>query len=259
MPATDDLALLIEAARAAGAIARAHFERGAKAWNKPDAAGPVTEADLAANEALHGQLTAARPGYGWLSEEGPADPARHDAARTFVVDPLDGTRGFIEGDHSWAQSLAVVEDGRVTAGVIYLPMRDKLFAAARGRGATLNGEPLRVRDDQGLDGAAVLASKRNFEPYVWRDARVPDVRRQFRSSLAYRLGLVAAGRYDAMLRQRPVWEWDVAAGSLLVEEAGGRITDRAGKALRFANPDPRLPGLVAAGPALHAEIFARFA
>lgn len=259
MPATDDLALLIDAARAAGAIAREHFERGAKAWNKPDAGGPVTEADLAANEALHGALTAARPGYGWLSEEGPVDRARRDAPRTFVVDPLDGTRGFIEGDHSWAQSLAVVEDGHVTAGVIYLPMRDKLFAAARGRGATLNGAALAVSVSQGLDGASVLATKRNFEPHLWRDARVPDVRRQFRSSLAYRLSLIGAGRYDAMMRQRPVWEWDVAAGSLVVEEAGGRITDRAGQDLRFNNPDPRLAGLIAAGPALHAEIFARLA
>lgn len=259
MPAADDLGLLIEAVRTAGEVARSHFARGSKAWEKPGAGGPVTEADIAANEVLHEILTGARPGYGWLSEEGPEHPARRDARRAFVVDPLDGTRAFIEGDHSWSQALAVVVDGEVAAGVVYLPMRDKLYAAARGQGATLNGTPLAVRPAERIDGASVLSSRTNFDLRHWRDARVPEVRRRFRSSLAYRLGLVAIGRYDAMLRLRPVWEWDAAAGSLLVEEAGGRITDRHGTALRFNRPDPKFDGLVAAAPPLHADILARLA
>lgn len=259
MPATDDLALLVEAARTAGAVARGYFTRGSKAWEKPDAGGPVTEADMAANDALHATLTAARPGYGWLSEESPDVPERLDASHSFVVDPLDGTRAFIEGDHSWSQSLAVVVNGEVAAAVVYLPMRDKLYAAARGHGTTMNGERLSVHPARTLDGATVLSSRRSFEPGHWRAARVPEVRRQFRSSLAYRLSLVGAGRYDAMLRLRPVWEWDVAAGALLVEEAGGRITDRRGAALRFNRPDPRFDGLIAAAPALHADILARLA
>ncbi len=257
MPAADDLSLLIEAAREAGAILRAHFDRGARAWEKPDAGGPVTEADMAANEALHSRLTAARPGYGWLSEEGPEDPARHRASRAFVVDPLDGTRAFIEGDHSWAQALSVVDEGRVTAAVVYLPMRDMLYAARRGLGATLNGRKLSVRPRDELDGATVLSSRTNFEPWHWREAQVPQVRRQFRSSLAYRLSLVAEGRYDAMLRLRVAREWDVAAGSLLVEEAGGRITDRNGAELQFNRPDPVLNGVIAAGSDLHANILSR--
>lgn len=259
MPATDDLSLLEEAAREAGAILREHFTRGAKAWEKPDAAGPVTEADMAANAALHERLTAARPDYGWLSEEGPDDPSRVAAKRTFVVDPLDGTRAFIEGDHSWAIPLAVVEAGVALAGVVYLPMRDILYAAARGQGATRNGEPLSVRSRDTLDGATVLSSRSNFEPWHWRDARVPEVRRQFRSSLAYRLSLVAEGRYDAMFRLRPAREWDVAAGSLLVEEAGGKITDRRGAPLRFNQPDPVFNGIVTAAPGLHDDILSRLA
>ncbi len=257
MPAADDLTVLIEAAREAGEILRDYFTKGSKAWEKPDAAGPVTEADMAANAALHARLTAARPGYGWLSEEGPEDPARREASRAFVIDPLDGTRAFIEGDHSWALALAVVDAGQVSAGVVYLPMRDMLYAAARGQGATRNGETLAVRPRDALDGATVLSSRASFEAWHWRDGRVPEVRRQFRSSLAYRLGLVAEGRYDAMFRLRPAREWDVAAGSLLVEEAGGRITDRKGAALRFNQSDPVFNGLVAAAPSLHAEILSR--
>ena len=227
------------------------------AWEKPDSAGPVTEADIAANEVLHERLTGARPGYGWLSEEGPDDPRRGDASRTFLVDPLDGTRAFIEGDHSWSVSLAVIDQGETRAGVVYLPMRDRLYAAARGQGATLDGAPLAVQPRTGLDGASVLSSRTNLKPWHWREARVPDVRRRFRSSLAYRLSLIAEGRYDAMFRLRPAHEWDVAAGSLLVEEAGGRITDRTGQSLRFNQTDPIFNGIVAAGPPLHADILSR--
>ena len=257
MPAADDLALLSDAAREAGEILRDYFTRGSRAWEKPDAAGPVTEADMAANAALHARLTAARPGYGWLSEEGPEDPSRGAARHTFVVDPLDGTRAFIEGDHSWSIALASVDGGKVTAGVVYLPMRDILYGAARGAGATRNGAPLSVRPRDRLDGATVLSSRTNFEAWHWRGAEVPQVRRQFRSSLAYRLSLVAEGRYHAMIRLRPAREWDVAAGSLLVAEAGGRITDRRGGALAFNQPDPVFDGVVAGAPALHADTLAR--
>ena len=257
MPGADDLALLTDAARDAGAILREYFARGSKAWEKPDAAGPVTEADIAANAALHARLTAARPGYGWLSEEGPEDPSRGAADRAFVIDPLDGTRAFIEGDHSWSLALAVADKGQVSAAVVFLPMRDMLYAARRGNGATLNGKRLSVRSRDVLDGATVLSSRASFEPWHWREARVPQVRRQFRSSLAYRLSLVAEGRYDAMFRLRPAREWDVAAGSLLVEEAGGQITDRKAAALRFNQPDPVFDGLIAAAPRLHADILSR--
>lgn len=255
----DDLSLLTEAARAAGETLRGHFARGARAWDKPHKAGPVTEADLAANSLLHDRLTGARPGYGWLSEEGPDDPTRRSAARCFVVDPLDGTRSFIEGDHNWSVSLAVVAEGAVVAGVVYLPMRDRLYTAARGQGAWCDGTPMAVATRAELDGARVLSSRRNFVPALWRDGRPAEVQRRHRSSMAYRLALVAEGRYDAMFRLRPAQEWDVAAGTLLVTEAGGRVSDPTGAALRFNGEPPRVPGLVAAGPALHDAICARLA
>jgi myo-inositol-1(or 4)-monophosphatase len=257
LPEADDLSLLIEAARAAGEIARSFFKRAPKTWDKPGAAGPVTEADIAVNEMLEQKLRGARPGYGWLSEESPDDPARLEAARAFVIDPLDGTRAFIEGDYSWAHSLAVVDNGVVTIAAIYLPMSDRLYSAARGQGAHLDGTRLAVSPAEALDGATVLASRTNFEPWHWAEAEVPQVDRKFRSSLAYRLGLVGEGRYDAMLTLRPTWEWDVAAGALIVEEAGGRVTDRRGATLRFNLASPQVNGVVAAGPLVHGEITRR--
>lgn len=257
MPEADDLSLLVEAARAAGDIARGYFKRAPKTWEKPGSGGPVTEADLAVNEMLEERLRTARPGYGWLSEESPDDPARLEAARAFVIDPLDGTRAFIEGDHGWTHSLAVVDRGQVRAAVIYQPMTDRIYTAAHGHGAHRDGQKITVSSTEALDGATILASRTNFEPWHWKEARVPAVTRRFRSSLAYRLGLVGEGRFDAMLSLRPTFEWDVAAGALIVTEAGGRVTDRLGAAPRFNRPDPMLNGIIAAGPRIHAEIAGR--
>lgn len=257
MPETDDLSLLIEAARTAGEIAHGFFRHDPQVWEKPDDAGPVTEADLAVNAMLEERLMAARPGYGWLSEESPDSAARLDQSHCFIIDPLDGTRAFIQGDGTWAHSLAIVEAGVPVAGVVYLPMHDKLYAASRGQGATLNGAPISVSDRDNTDGATVLASRINFDPWHWAEADVPAVERHFRSSLAYRMSLVAEGRFDAMLSLRPTWEWDIAAGTLIVAEAGGQATDRKGQALRFNNRQPQLNGLVAAGTELHEELTAR--
>ena len=243
----DDLTLLADAAREAGAIARHHFERSPEVWEKGDGQGPVTEADIAVDRMLRRDLCEARPTYGWLSEETEDNLDRLKADRCFIVDPIDGTRAFIEGAPHWALSLAVVTQGTPTAAVVYLPMRDKLYGAALGQGATLNGWRLSVSDHAELTGANVLAAKPTFEPWRWKNAQVPKMKRHFRSSLAYRLALVGEGKFDAMLTLRPTWEWDVAAGCLIVTEAGGHVTDGTGAALAFNNEDPRLRGIVAGG------------
>jgi myo-inositol-1(or 4)-monophosphatase len=254
-----DLSLLIAAAREAGEVARAMLAHPLDTQDKPGGAGPVTAIDHAVNAHLAGRLRAARPGYGWLSEESEDDPARLGAARVFIVDPIDGTRSLIEGTDLWAHALAVAEAGVVTAAVVYLPMRDKLYAAAAGQGATLNGQPIRASTRPALAGATLLAASPALDPAHWREGRVPLMRRGFRPSLAYRLSLVAEGRYDAMLTLRPTWEWDVAAGDLLLREAGAVISDRRGGALRFNNPQPQVAGVLAANPALHGAMRAALA
>ncbi|MFU8882328.1 MAG: 3'(2'),5'-bisphosphate nucleotidase CysQ [Rhodobacterales bacterium] len=250
MPASD-LDLLIAAARDAGQLATRYSGPTAKRWDKGGDAGPVTEADLAVDRLLHSQLTAARPDYGWLSEETPDTAERLNRRRTFIIDPIDGTRSFIEGTSTWAHSLAIAEEGRITAAVVFLPLKDKLYSAGAGRGAFLNGAAIRPSSHGTLAGASVLAAKPVAEPRHWRAGAMPAIIRHHRPSLAYRLSLVAEGQFDAMLTLRPSWEWDIAAGALIVQEAGATSTDRTGADLRFNNINPQVNGVVAAGNTLH--------
>lgn len=258
MPELDDLELLIEAAQASGDIARPFWRKHPQTWDKGDGAGPVTEADLAVDKMLHEKLLDARPDYGWLSEETKDTDKRLSKDRVFIIDPIDGTRSFIEGDHNWAHSLAVVERGEVIAAVVYLPMRKRLFAAQKGKGATLNGVPLQASKTQELDGARLLTVGRNLQPELWTDG-CPAFARKFRPSLAYRMSLVGEGRYDAMLALHNTWEWDVAAGTLIATEAGGQVTDRHGARPVFNKETPAFDGFIAANPILADRIANRLA
>lgn len=251
MPATD-LALLKEAAKEAGAIASKYFNAAPTIWDKGGGLGPVTEADLAVDAHLRARLTAARPDYGWLSEETADTNARQSTRSQFIVDPIDGTRAFIEGSRDWAHSLAVVTDGVVEAAVVFMPMRKTMYTAHRGNGAALNGQPLRVAPVG--DKPTVLTARPNLEAHHWRDGQTPDLERHFRSSLAYRLCLVAEGKFDSMLTLRASWEWDIAAGALIVTEAGGTVSDRSGAPLKFNNPLPQVDGVIAAHPDVHRMI-----
>lgn len=253
-----DLALLASAAIEAGRLARSYWGRDLDQRDKGDGQGPVSEADLAVDRLLHVRLRGARPDYGWLSEESAEDQDRHGARRSFVVDPIDGTRSFLARERVWAQSLAIVEDGVVLAGVVHLPMLRRTYAASTGAGATLNGSRIRVGVRQEIEGAEVLTNAASLDPAGWPGG-VPPVIRAFRPSLAYRLCLVAEGRYDAMLTLRDAWEWDVAAGAVIAAEAGAMVTDRRGMSPVFNAAHPATAGLVVAGPAVHAGLMARLA
>lgn len=257
MPETD-IELLISAAQAAGEIATKYFKRDPEVWDKPDGAGPVTEADLAVDKMLTDRLCGARPDYGWLSEETEDDMSRLDTSKQFIIDPIDGTRAFIEGNSTWAHSLAICENGQITHAVVNLPMLDRMFVAEIGKGATLNGTPISVSDQSDLSGATLLAAKPNLKPEFWA-GDVPAFDWHFRSSLAYRLSLIGQGRFDTMLTLRKTWEWDVAAGTLIVTEAGGVVTTRTGAKPVFNNAEPALDCIVAAGPMLHPKIITALA
>ena len=254
-----DLGLLIDAARMAGRVATSFTGATAARWDKPDGQGPVTAADLAVNEMLQATLCTARPTYGWLSEETEDSTARLEAEHVFIVDPIDGTRSFVEGSTTWAHSIAIARRGVITAAVVYLPLRDKLYAAALGQGATLNGIPIRTSGECTIKDMTVLAAKPTMVADNWALAQVPTFKRSYRPSLAYRLSLVGEGRFDGMLTIRPTWEWDIAAGSLIVTEAGGGATDRSGAALRYNNADPRFDGIVAGSACGHAALVSALA
>ncbi|KAJ57453.1 inositol monophosphatase [Actibacterium mucosum KCTC 23349] len=256
MPARD-LALLVEAAKAAGEVVAPFWRHAPEHWDKPDAQGPVSEADLAVDACLRDILLSARPDYGWISEESVDE--RDGAAernRSFIIDPIDGTRSFLEGARTFAHSLAIAENGRIIAGVVFLPMHDRMFQAAKGGGAFLNETPLRAGAHMGMDGADILAARPTLAAENW-DTPAPAANRHYRASLAYRMALVAQGRFDAMITLRPTWFWDIAAGTLIAEEAGAEVRNAFGDHVDFADTDPRAAGIVVANPTLRADIHAR--
>ncbi|QDL90933.1 3'(2'),5'-bisphosphate nucleotidase CysQ [Paroceanicella profunda] len=257
MPEDEDLALITEAALAAGEIAARHFRSDIETWDKGGGQGPVSEADLEIDAFLRSMLLERRPDYGWLSEETEDEPTRLSRRRVFIVDPIDGTRAFIAGQPTFSHSIAIAEEGEVVAGVVHLPMKSRTFAATRGGGATLNGAAIAPSSRVEVEGARVLCTSASMAPPLWRDDTPPVVDRHFRSSLAYRLCLVAQGRFDAMLTLRDAWEWDVAAGDLIAREAGALVETARHQRARYNNPRPLLPGMVAAGPGLMPGLMAR--
>jgi myo-inositol-1(or 4)-monophosphatase len=251
-----DAALLTDAAREAGRIALRYWRRNPQVWDKGGEHGPVTEADLAVNDMLKARLQSARPDYGWLSEETPDDMARLSRDCVFIIDPIDGTRAFVAGEETFAHSLAVARNGKVTAGVVFLPALDRIYVASESSGPLKDGQPLRASARERLEGAHVLTTKANLVPESWPGG-VPEIERHFRASLAYRLCLAAEGRFDGMLTLRDAWEWDIAAGSLIAESAGAAVTDRHGHALRFNSAEAKAEGVLALPPKLHAEALRR--
>ena len=255
MPALD-LALLTEAAREAGRIALRYWRRDPQVWDKGGEHGPVTEADLAVNDMLKTKLLAARPDYGWLSEETPDNADRLAVETVFIIDPIDGTRAFVAGEETWAHSLAVAHKGKIMAGVVYLPAIDRIYTVSETSPPMKDGLPIAASGRDRLEGANILTTKANMVPEMWPGG-VPEITRSFRASLAYRLCLAAEGRFDGMLTLRDAWEWDIAAGSLIAEKAGSVVTDRHGKALRFNTPAAMAEGVLALPPAPHAEALRR--
>ncbi len=254
---TDDLNLLREAALEAGALALEHRKAGLKIWSK-GAAGPVTDADVAVDRLLRERLMGARPDYGWLSEETADTPDRLERRRVFVVDPIDGTVAFMKSKPWWTVALAVIEDGKPVAAVIQAPALNETFEAAADGGARLNGEPIQASDTTDLDDASMLAEAALFQRPIWDEAW-PMMRFDKRNSIAYRMALVGAGAFDAAMALSPKWDWDVAAGALIAQEAGAKVSDHKGRAYHFNRPDPRQASLVCAAPALHPLILRRCA
>ena len=249
MSAGDDIALLVAAGREAGAIALDFARRGFSTWDKSKG-DPVTEADIAIDRHLRQRLLAARPDYGWLSEETADDPDRLGRARVFVVDPIDGTRAFIKGKPHFSVSLAVVEAGRPVAACIFNPATDELFEAGLGAGARLNGGTIRVTDRAEMTGARVIGPDGIFTSPRW-PTPWPKLEAASRNSIAYTIALVASGQFDASVTLSGKSDWDIAAADLIVAEAGGKATDHLGRAFQYNQPVTRHLNAISGGPALH--------
>ncbi len=206
---------------------------------------PVTEADTEVDALLKRVLL--RPGEGWLSEETADDPARLQCRRVWIVDPLDGTREFVEGIPEWCISIGLAVEGKAIAGGICNPATGQIFLGSMDAGVTLNGKSVWPTEASSLTGAKVLASRSEVKRGQWKrfDGRgftiVP------MGSVAYKLALVAAGLADATFTLVPKHEWDIAAGIALIQSAGGIVQITDGTSPTFNRPNSLLPGLIAAG------------
>jgi myo-inositol-1(or 4)-monophosphatase len=213
---------------------------------------PVTEADRAVDGTLRAILL--QEGEGWLSEETADDLARLNKQRLWVVDPLDGTREFVQGIPEWCVSIAWVQDGEALAGGILNPATGETFLGSRNTGVQRNGVPARVSPRTELPGALVLGSRSEFKRGEWKQFQDGSLVLRPVGSVAYKLALVAAGLADATWTLVPKHEWDVAAGTALVQAAGGIVRNLDGSPVSFNCRKPWLPGLIAAGPNLYSEI-----
>jgi len=242
---------LAECVREAGALALSMFGTPIKNWTK-GASSPVSEADIAVDQLLRERLGEAEPGFGWLSEETADNPARLEARYVWIVDPIDGTRGYIAGMPDWAVSAALVENGRPIAACLFAPVTDEFFMAVVGQGATLNDAPMAVTPGSELAHIRIAGPKNllervaQFAPPMTVMPRV--------HSLALRLARVAQGAIDAAIAGGNSHDWDLAAADLLVHEAGGVLTPFAGGPLNYNRPVPRHGMLVAAGRDRHAGL-----
>jgi myo-inositol-1(or 4)-monophosphatase len=243
---------LAEAVREAGQLALSLFGKPLRTWTKGPSQSPVSEADIAADNLLHERLGAIAPDIAWLSEESADDPARLDARRVWVVDPIDGTRAYIGGLPEWSVSVALVENGRPILACLYAPALDEFFAARTGAGATRNGTPIAASRGTAVEQARIAGPRKLMErlqaiapPF----AVMPRVH-----SLALRLTRVAQGVFDAAIAGGNSYDWDLAAADLLVHEAGGTLAPVGGGTVTYNRPVPRHGTLVAAGRDRHAAL-----
>jgi myo-inositol-1(or 4)-monophosphatase len=240
-----DLNIAKEAAIEAGGLILGYFKADYEIKDK-GYHNPVTTADHAADSRLKEILISAKPDYGWLSEETIDSPERLTKERVWVVDPLDGTKEFIEGVPHFAVSIGLVENGTPIVGVLYNPVTGETFTAAQGEGAQLNGEPIQCATKDNVGDMVILNSRSETRRGLWEpfDGTFGELRAI--GSVAYKLGLTAAGKADIFASLRPKNEWDICAGNCIINEAGGKLIDLYGNPRQYNLEKTILkPGLIA--------------
>ena len=250
-----DAALMADTVREAGALGLALFRTELRKWVKGESS-PVSEADIAVNDLIQSRLQAATPDYGWLSEESADDESRLGKNLTWIIDPIDGTRGYLAGREDWCVSAALVENDRPLIAAVFAPSTDEFFFAVRGQGTTCNGVPVRATTGSVMDFSRVAGPKPLVERMVHpRQDITLDPRI---GSLALRLCWIANGRLDAAFAGGQSRDWDLAAADLIVHEANGRMTELSGDPILYNRLEVTHGLLVAAGAERHAHLVERF-
>ena len=252
---TRDAALLTDTVREAGALALSLFGTELKNWTK-GASSPVSEADIRVNDLLESRLRSATPDYGWLSEESVDDEARLENRLVWIVDPIDGTRGYLAGREDWCVSVALVENGSPLLAAVFAPASDEFFFAVRGQGALLNAVPVLATSGTELDFSRVAGPKPLVERLSRQSGEI--VLHPRIGSLALRLCRVAQGSLDAAFAGGQSRDWDLAAANLIVQEANGKMTALSGDTILYNRRELAHGVLVAAGRDRHARIVGHF-
>lgn len=255
------LTIMEAAALAAGEVVMRYYRAGQPVSDQADVRhkgenNPLTKADLEADHLLHHRLLAAFPDYGWLSEETVDNPARLNKKRVWVVDPIDGTKEFIAGLPQFAISIGLVEEGEPIAACVYNPAAKELFLASRNGGATLNHHPIQTTSRTQLAKANCLASRSETKRGDWNGFKEAFTLTTM-GSIAYKLSLIAAGRFDMTFTLTPKNEWDFCAGALLVAEAGGVVSHKDGTPCRYNRECSRVRSLLASNGPLHPPLLER--
>ncbi len=228
-----------QAGEAILSIAEKHYKTAASQADR----SVVTKADIEADKILQRHLRDGFPDYGWLSEETKDDNRRFERERVWIVDPMDGTREFVMKVPEFVVSVALAEEGKIILAVILNPSTGDLFEAVKGEGTRLNDEKVfcdhRLADRPKIEVSRSDIEKGYFSAYDGVLNLSPC------GSIAYKMARLAAGKSDGTLSVTPKNEWDIAAGVLLVAEAGGRVTDLAGKQHQFNQADTLVDGVIA--------------
>jgi myo-inositol-1(or 4)-monophosphatase len=251
-----DAQLLKDIVREAGALALSLFRTELKNWTKGASSSPVSEADIAVNELLERRLKSATPDYGWLSEESVDDERRLEQRRVWIVDPIDGTRGYLAGREDWCVSVALVEDAAPILAAVFAPASDEFFFAMRGGGARRNDVPIFATSGGEFDFSRIAGPKpvaERLNPSAGEITLHPRI-----ASLALRLCRVAQGNLDAAFAGGQSRDWDLAAANLIVQEANGIMTSLSGDRILYNRRDVIHGVLVAAGRDRHARIVSQF-
>ena len=238
----DDLQRLQAALDAATALA-SRYDPDRIEVEKKSGGSPVTAADRELDDLLRDMLP--QNGEGWFSEETTDDHSRLECRRVWIVDPIDGTRDFVNGGKEWSISIGLVEDGRAILGGVAAPRLDTSVVGGPEVGLLRNGQTVSPRTDVKLHGAKVLASRHEINKGDWArfDGEAFAIRPV--SSIAWKLALTAIGEADATWTLRPKHEWDVAAGVALAQAVGMSVHYSDGSPPDFNSPDARIPGLLA--------------
>ena len=241
----NDLKLAINASLKAGEIIMQYYcddyEIKEKGYHNP-----VTTADNEADTYLKSTLMSARPQYGWLSEETVDSKERLHKERVWIVDPLDGTKEFIEGVPQFVVSFALVEKGIPIIGVLHNPVTNETFHAAKGEGAYLDKDQYRCSIKDSTTDMVILNSRSETRRGLWEPFKENFKELKPIGSVAYKMGLTAIGKADIFATLRPKNEWDICAGTCLINEAGGKVINLNGKDITFNNQKTLIePGLIA--------------